>query len=181
MPLDVQTSPQSSAPKPEEFNKAVDAQASSMEQSLEELAPVADYSSGRLNALGKALDSVVSLFGQLPPTEPSANIKQGKLPVGILLRIAAVRAAVQAWHESDETVDIQLADIPELNSDGAIAMFTVALQKLAQDKDFKKFLKAPAKAPVAEAPESAQAEQKDVIPDLGEQGNKDMETMFPSK
>lgn len=78
----------------------------------------------------------------------------------------------------DETVDVKVMDIPELINDGAIAMLCVQLDKLAADKDFKKFLKSPAKGLAPEAPPPSAEGLEDVIPDLGEQGNKDAETMF---
>lgn len=163
-------------PKPEDFNKVVDAQANTMEASILETAPVADYSAPRLAALARGLDAVVKLFGgAVPPTEVPPAIKSGKLPIGMLLRIAAVKAASDAWHETEEDMEIDIPGIETLNSDAALALLTVSLGKLASDKSFKAFLKAPPKPMAPEGVEEAGAGEME-----GMKEDENMSMMQPS-
>ena len=175
MMADIPAAP-TAPPKQEQFDKVIDAQANTAEASLDALAPIGDFSVPRLAALARGLDSVVKLFGaKIPPTEIPAQIKGGKLPIDMLLRIAAIKAAVDTWHETEEGMEIDIPEIKDLNSDAALAMLTVSLGKIASDKSFKAFLKAP---PKPLAPEGV--EEKGAGDMEGEKEDMSMSNMSPS-
>jgi len=174
--------PAGAAPQLQDFAPAVEAKAQALDAGVANLLPPpARYSTPQLKALAKAAAEACTLLDGKPySAELPVGSEKAKGDVQIPLDVAkhyyAVWQAADAFTKAHPDDALELGrPIPPLESlkgDGEVALATVALNRWAKSKEFRKFLQ-------EEAPEETMEEVAVVAPapDVGAHAA-DLATLF---
>jgi hypothetical protein len=113
------------------------------EQMYSEMAPAGRYSAKALNNLVKATNRLLPLFDQDPSYPEFTSDLDGQLPTDFVRVLAMFQGAINAAVDF-EVVDAEMDFLMEdLTDDELLNMLAGKLTSLAQNREFKQFLRNP--------------------------------------
>lgn len=149
------------------------------ESVMQTAAPTGNYSPKGLNALVKASNSLLPLFGQ-NPNYPMFNGPLKQLPTDFVRVLSMFKSAIDDAISEDELAAEMAFEFEGLTDDNALQLLAGKLSKLALDKAFKKWLASP---PSNETEGSEYGEEAGMPEDenMPQGGNEAIDNMFMSR
>ena len=142
------------------------------QRTLEERAPTGPFKPKAVNAMVKAMNRVLPLFGLDPDARETTEARVDALPVELVRHLDMISAAANDAVAA-EAIDAELAfSLSDITDDTSLQVVSGKLDKLSKDKDFKTFLKEAEAQPEAEA-EVTEVEVEET-PDGDEVGAEDL-------
>ena len=146
------------------------------EQEFAEMAPSGKYTAENLNLLVAATNKLLPLFEQSPDYPTFEEAIDGELPTDFVRVLVMFLGAIDSAIEED-AIDPEMAyELEELIDDSSLLQLSGRLTALANNRDFRQFLKNP-------PPEKEEAEEEllPISPEESLMSNSDIDTLFASR
>lgn len=145
------------------------------EQAFADMAPEGKYTAENLNLLVAATNKLLPLFEQTPDYPTFEESIDGTLPTEFIRVLSMFLGAIDSAIEED-AIDPEMAyELEELIDDSSLLQLSGRLTSLANNRDFRQFLKNP--PPEKEVEE----ELLPISPEESLMSNSDIDTLFASR